>query len=103
MSMYVGISIGLSLMYCAKFGGLLHTKLGRQPRLTPISRTGLMEAAVVPMPKPSEGGFGCFALDAVARLPLQFYLNANGCFDSSTSFSKRGSPRNGSQNGSSFN
>src|SRR5437016_9164828 len=94
---------GLSPMYCAKFGRLLHAKLGRQPRITPISRTGLMEAAVVPMPKPSEGGFGCFALDAVARLPLQFYFNATGCLACSRSFSKRGSPRSGSQNGSNFN
>jgi hypothetical protein len=32
-------------------------------------------------------------------LSYDVYLSATGFFDSSTSFSKRGSPRNGSQNG----
>ena len=36
-------------------------------------------------------------------LSYDVYLSATGFFDSSTSFSKRGSPRNGSQNGCNFN
>ncbi len=42
---------------------------------------------------------GCFALD----VPLQDYFSATGFLASSMSFSNRGSPRNGSQYGSSFN
>src|SRR5205823_6035889 len=102
MSMYVGISIGLSPMYCAKFDRLLHGKLGRQPRITLISRTGLIEATVVPMPKPSEGGSAALRWMQAARLPLQFYFNATGCLACSRTFSKRGSPRRGSHHGNSF-
>ena len=47
---------------------------------------------------------GCSGDMQATHLPLQpAYFRAIGFFDSPTSFSKRGSPRKGSQNGSSFN
>src|SRR4029450_8414479 len=54
------------------------------------------------LPRPYKCGRKCFWL-----LPLRVYFAASfsgsGVLASSTNLSKRGSPRNGSQNGSSFN